>query len=223
MTTITPIPTPVPSRSDPANFSVRGDAFLGALPTLATEINIVAGEINTAAASAASSAASAGTSATTAYNQAQAAATSAASAAAAGGASLWVSGTSYVLGNVVWSPLTYLSYRRKSNGAGTTDPSLDTTNWALIGAPSTFPTTAINSNTTAAASNHYILLASLILSLPVAPPIGTAVQFSNLSNTRTCVINPGSEKIRGVAGSMNINSKNVSAILVYTGTTLGWV
>lgn len=42
---ITPLPTP-PSRSDPANFADRGDAFLGALPTFATEANALATATN---------------------------------------------------------------------------------------------------------------------------------------------------------------------------------
>lgn len=43
----------------------------------------------------------------------------------------WVSGTTYTAGQVRYSPIDFLMYRRKTNGAGTTDPSLDTTNWAL--------------------------------------------------------------------------------------------
>lgn len=42
---VTPLPTP-PSSSDPANFSARGDAFLGALPTFANEVNAVAEAFN---------------------------------------------------------------------------------------------------------------------------------------------------------------------------------
>ena len=87
MTTITALPTP-PSRDDPANFATRGDDFLGALPTFATETNTVAGEVNSSA-SAASSAAStattqasnASTSASTASTQASNASTSASNAA----------------------------------------------------------------------------------------------------------------------------------------------
>lgn len=45
MTTITALPTP-PTRQDPINFADRADAFLGALPTFATETNAVASEIN---------------------------------------------------------------------------------------------------------------------------------------------------------------------------------
>ena len=43
---------------------------------------------------------------------------------------VWVSGTSYVIGNVRYSPTNYANYRRKTNGAGTTDPASDSTNWA---------------------------------------------------------------------------------------------
>ena len=46
MTTITALPT-APSRTDPANFRTRADAFMAALPTFATETNTVAGEVNT--------------------------------------------------------------------------------------------------------------------------------------------------------------------------------
>ena len=55
MTTITSLPTP-PSRSDSVNFAARGDAFLAALPTFATEANALASETNAAAVSAASAA-----------------------------------------------------------------------------------------------------------------------------------------------------------------------
>jgi hypothetical protein len=112
---ITPLPTP-PSRDDPTNFSARGDAFLGALPDFATEANALAVDVNADAVAAAA----AETAATAA----------AAAAAAAANVTKWVSGTTYTEGAVVWSPITYLSYRRKSTGGGTTDPSADSTNWA---------------------------------------------------------------------------------------------
>lgn len=44
---ISPLPTP-PSRDDPANFAARGDAFLGALPDFATELNDALPTINEA-------------------------------------------------------------------------------------------------------------------------------------------------------------------------------
>jgi microcystin-dependent protein len=56
MTPITALPTP-PSRQDPVNFAVRGDAFMAALPAFATEVNTLAGEVEAAAATAAAGAA----------------------------------------------------------------------------------------------------------------------------------------------------------------------
>ena len=43
---ITALPTP-PTRSDPATFAARGDAFLAALPTFATEANALQLDVNT--------------------------------------------------------------------------------------------------------------------------------------------------------------------------------
>lgn len=117
MTTITTLPTP-PSRSDPINFADRADAFLGALPTFGDQANAVAAEVNADA-----------TAASTAKTQAEAAA---ATALATANTDIWVSGTTYAVGVVRYSPITFLSYRRKTAGAGTTDPSADATNWQLV-------------------------------------------------------------------------------------------
>ena len=61
---ITALPTP-PSRDDPTNFAARGDAFLGALPTFATEANEQADTVNIQTALATASAAVAGASSKT--------------------------------------------------------------------------------------------------------------------------------------------------------------
>lgn len=126
--TITALPTP-PSRDDPANFTARADAFLGALPTFATEANALAADVNSDAADAAASAAA---------------------AIATSGATKWVSGTTYSEGDVVWSPMTYFIYRRKTAGAGTTDPSSDSTNWTLIGGSLTSPLAVIGNSSAGA-------------------------------------------------------------------------
>lgn len=60
------------------------------------------------------------------------AAISAVAAASAANAVAWVSGTTYAAGDVRYSPIDFQSYRRLITGAGTTDPSLDTTNWTQI-------------------------------------------------------------------------------------------
>ena len=115
--TITLLPTP-PSRQDPVNFAERADDFLGALPTFGIEANALATEVNQYA-----------TNATTSALESSIAA---AAANASANVTKWVSGSTYAQGSVAWSPITFLSYRRKIAGAGTTDPSSDSTNWTLV-------------------------------------------------------------------------------------------
>lgn len=130
--TITPLPTP-PSRStDPTNFAIEADAFVAALPDFATEANAQASYLDglaTAVDGDATAAAASAAAALTSENNAEAAA---AAAAASADVVLWVSGTTYAIGNNVFSPINYQTYRRKTNGAGTTDPSLDSTNWEIL-------------------------------------------------------------------------------------------
>jgi len=47
-------------------------------------------------------------------------------------APVWVSGTTYAIGDRRYSPINFATYRRTTSGAGTTDPSADTTNWAPL-------------------------------------------------------------------------------------------
>lgn len=129
---ITTLPSP-PSRQDPTNFADEADAFLGALPDFGDEANAlasyvegIAGDVDTDATAAAASATAAATSASSA-----AAAQTAAEAAA--NATLWVSGTTYSAGDVVYSPSTYFTYRATSGLTSTVDPATDTANWTLIG------------------------------------------------------------------------------------------
>jgi hypothetical protein len=121
---ITALPTP-PSRLDPANFATQADAFLGALPIFQTEANALQLDVN-------SKYVYTVTSADTAYTNSLNAAASALAAANSAGASIWISGTTYAIGDTRFSPLNYLTYRRKTAGAGATDPSQDSTNWQLL-------------------------------------------------------------------------------------------
>lgn len=96
MTTITQLPVP-PTTTDPDNFDPRADEFVGALPQFVTETNQLALEVM-------------------ANRQA---------AEAASDATLWVAGTIYNAGDVVYSPSTYLSYRDSTGGLSNTDPAMD--------------------------------------------------------------------------------------------------
>ena len=113
MEPITQLPDP-PSRSAPAQFSSKTDAFLGAMPAFVTQTNAVASEIAAAAVVAAEAIVSANV------------------AAIAGTPTKWVSGTNYDEGAGVWSPINYLPYRRIVAGGGTTDPSEDYINWRAL-------------------------------------------------------------------------------------------
>lgn len=161
---ITPLPTP-PSRDDPANFATRADAFLGALPDFATEANALAVQVNA--------------NATTAAADADIAEASASAALAVAGAELWVSGTTYAIGDAVWSPINLQTYRRKTNGAGTTDPSLDATNWASLGASggisTVTTTTSATSITLTSSSTGYQSVAMTALGKHVALPDATTM------------------------------------------------
>lgn len=126
------LPLPVPSRTDPTNFSPRADNFLGALPEFASDLNALATEVNAIGTEVEADKIAVEAAAASAQGSAFAASGSANLAAANAGAQLWVSGTTYSVGVLVYSPLTARTYRRKIAGAGTTDPSLDTTNWTPV-------------------------------------------------------------------------------------------
>lgn len=130
--TITALPTP-PQRTDPANFSARADAFLTALPTFATETNNSATATNTNATDAQASAVLAGSLAANALASANAAAAASAAINVTANVGAWVSGTTYAVGTVVYSPINWQNYRRIVAGAGTTDPSSDIVNWRSVG------------------------------------------------------------------------------------------
>lgn len=167
---ISTLPTP-PSRQDPANFATEADAFLGALPTFQSQVNAAgtyidgkASEVDTDATAAAGSAASAAASAS----------------AASQVASVWVSGGTYTIGNVKFSPITYSSYRAKTNHSGvTTDPSIDTTNWANISGFSALTDFGVTASTTELNYNDITALGTSQASKVVTADASGDVKFAN--------------------------------------------
>lgn len=133
-TNVNALPT-APNRNtqtDPLTYSQTADAWAGALPVWTTQVNNIAANVNFNADSAFDSAAESLV-AKNAAEAAEAAAQAAQAAAeAASNATEWVSGQAYVEGDVVWSPINYLSYRANTNTSGTTDPSLSA-DWTGLG------------------------------------------------------------------------------------------
>lgn len=126
MTTLIPeLPTPVPQSTDPVNFASRADSFLSALPGFATAANQQAAENNQAALSAAGSQSAAADSAASAKNSSDL-------AAACASAGQFDPNVTYAKGNLAWSPVTGLIYRRLVAGKTTADPSTDRTNWVDV-------------------------------------------------------------------------------------------
>lgn len=200
---ITALPD-IPSRSDPSTFSTKADAFLGALPTFVTEANALQTDVNAKQKAAAVSAAAALAS----EADAEAAAALAALTVAA---AKWVPGTTYAIGNVVWSPSNYLSYRRKTNGAGTTDPSSDTTNWAAL-LPFSGNTKALAGTDTASAMTPADTAAAVaVVSNPKAMSQGVRTTYAASGSTGITV-----------ADNDNIDFGTGNFTLVWRGSLPDW-
>ena len=220
---VTDLPTP-PSRSDSANFAVRGDAFLGALPTFQTETNAVAANAYANALEADADAAAALAQATSATASAAASAASASASATAAGATIWVSGTTYAIGDVRWSPATRYTYRRITNGAGTTDPSADPTNWTLaaIALPAMVLISA--ATTTLVANQHAVLqnASATTATLPATPAAGDAVWVSPGNGRADNVIARNGSKIMGITQDLTVDDPDATVLLRYIDATTGW-
>ena len=149
--------TPLPTLDrTSATFKTDVDDFFATdLPLFVSEANALETAVDADATSASNNASAASSSASAANGYATAAsgyadtASAAASiATAASTATVWVSGTTYALYDAVISPIDYQSYRRKIAGAGTTDPSADSTNWEVVSTNVTADSTTSFTNKT---------------------------------------------------------------------------
>jgi len=150
---ITAVPTPVPLRTDRANFAARGDAMMGWFPDGVDEINTTSDYMDDAANFAEQEANEAEASATAAAASNLAAGVNAAAAAASAGATVWVTGTTYAAGVVRYSPTNFQTYRDTVGGVSNTDPASDVSGrWIsamlpsveAIGLPAMPPTAVFN-------------------------------------------------------------------------------
>jgi len=219
MTTITQSITPLPAVPDPASmspamFSSTAAAFVLAQKAEAVELETFRGQVNTVAGEMATNA---GTASSAAIN----AAASAASAAATSGVTIWVSGTTYAIGDNRFSPINFLTYRRKTIGAGATDPSLDVANWASV--LSSGLTVVVVSATTqaAAAGNQYVLtnVAASTVTLPASPASGDTVWVTVTNGLTTNIIARNGQTIMGVAEDMTVDNATVTVELRFVNSS----
>lgn len=200
--TITALPTP-PSRADSVNFSTRADALLAALVTFVNEMNAEALAVAANATLASSSATN---------------------AAASANAAIWVSGTTYAIGDVRWSPTTRYTYRRITAGAGTTDPSADATNWSLAGTMLLALVVSTSTSNAVTANQHVVLTnaAASTATLPATPTAGDTVRVT-VGNARTDnVIARNGSNIMGLAEDLTLDNANAGVTLRYINSSLGW-
>lgn len=212
---ITALPTP-PSRQDPANFSARADAFLGALPTFATEANALASDVNADEISAAASASSASASASSA-------ATSAANISAlANFKGDWSSQTgamnkpaSVFHNGAYWALLNNLANVTTSQPGVSADWQVAGGSWTIV---------PINSNTTASPWKTYLIYGNCTLTLPAISGNGKQLNVVVLAGVTGAIVAPnGSDKIRNVTGNMTVDNAPFSALITDSGASYGWI
>ena len=216
--TIAALPTP-PQTSDPSTFDARADALVAALPTLVTETNAVADNVYDNAVDAASNA-------TAAASSANNAASSAATAVAAAGATIWISGTTYAIGDVRYSPANQKIYRRKTAGAGTTDPSADSTNWGIV---STDPQWVTKTGNYTAVAGDALLIdttsAAITITLPATPAANDVVRFADYAGTwgtNKVTLGRNGLKIMGLSEDYDITTSNLNGVMTYIDSVQGW-
>jgi hypothetical protein len=206
-TPITPLPTP-PTRDDSVNFAARADAFVAALPVFGTETNALAVNVYNNALDAFNDSVSAATSESNAAISASAANASAQAAAISANVTLWVSGTTYTSGQTVYSPITFLTYRRITNGAGTTDPSADSVNWQLISGDVIGPSSSTNNAVVRFDGVTGKIVKNTAVFIDDAGNLGvggdtTGVVAGTTVTSKFCVKNQGTEPLGGFVHANN--------------------
>lgn len=199
-------PPSSPSRSSPSTFATLADAWVAWLETWAPDFD-------SAAQGAYSNA-----------SEAYASAVNAQAAASGVSAALWVSGTTYAIGDVRRSPANGYPYRRLTAGAGTTDPSADPTNWVL--AAVFFPAMSVVSGTSVTASAwwHYVLTnaSATTVTLPAAPSAGDVVWITTANSRTDNVVSRNGLRIMSLLENMTLNERNGTTQLRYVNASIGW-
>lgn len=115
---------------------------------------------------------------------------------------VWVSGTTYAAGKVVWSPTDYQYYMNKSTGVRATDPASDPTNWQPTGER------AIKSIQRGVASASPITISAVVMAKTELRWLGGVTQTTGV--------------IDGVPTIQLTSTTQISANFAGTYRTVGW-
>lgn len=188
---ITPLPSAPAVTDTTSEFNSKAFNWVAALNPFVTEANALLATCETAAATSGA-------------------------AIAMVGAVKWVSGTAYAIGDAVYSPIDMQTYRRKTNGGGTTDPSADSTNWTQVRLdPVTATQAEMEAGTESAVRTVSPLLVKQAINAQV-PSITntiTAIATGSLSDGSLVSLNSdGTVSVTGeVAASSGSNTQFVSS------------
>ena len=81
----------------------------------------------------------------------------------------------------------------------------------------------ISTDTTAVTDVLYVLTASLTLTLPISPAVGSSIKVSNRSGVATATIARNGEKIMGAAADITLDKLNSGFEMIYSGSAEGWI
>lgn len=214
-------PPPAPSRADSATFATLADAFIAWFATLYTDLLAALANVYNNAVDAYNNALASSASAAGASASEIAAAASAAASAGAAGAAIWVSGTTYAIGDVRWSPANRYTYRRITAGAGTTDPSADPANWALAGVAAPQLVVVSGAARSMSANEHAVLTnaAASTATLPPSPAEGDVCWITGANGRSDNLIARNGKTIMGLAEDLTVNVTDITVQLRYAGAT----
>lgn len=140
-------------------------------------------------------------------------------------AGLWVSGTTYAIGNLRFDPTDGLLYRRLTAGAGTTRPGLDTTNWAMQTLPD-WSLVIVSGTTQTGSKNLEFFMTNTgacEFTLPASPAVGDGLRLAYGNGRVDNWLRRNGQSIMGEAGDMLINIPYWARRLRFVGGTTGWL
>ncbi|MBU0749156.1 MAG: hypothetical protein KKG67_20430 [Gammaproteobacteria bacterium] len=231
-TTTIPVLPPTPDPDDPENFEDEALTWSEALGPWGAAVQAVGEETAAAKDVVVTSAGQVANALVAAHQAAAAAATSAEQSAVISGAGKWVPGD-YAQGAAVWSPLSFLTYRRIPVGitSSAVDPSIDKANWRLTGSMYSLPqkelNTALDPDTglphQLLVGMHYIVLHPLAECLMPADAVQQEVlRITNRSGATTPILRRNGSRFDEDDDDMQLDSTRADKTFTKGSATRGW-